>query len=328
MAAAALAPDSRHAYSGGDDRIVRLSDTEQGRELRSPAGHTGPVLAVALAAGAGHVLSGGSDGSARWWGYEGDGWTQHRFDGPDREVVAVAVSPDGRHLLAAGQDQSFRLWSAGTLQVEANNKMPSSFPISQLEFVGDNRRVVVVGSVAYPQLYDVQTGAIVSQFQSVHISGPLCTAVPPDGKTLLTGGQDRLLVLWDLATGKELRRLIGHLDPVLAVTFQPDGQHALSVGADKTLWQWDLKGKAHQVVKELDWDLPPPLQAAFAPGGKLLALAGGNGRVMLWETQSGTKLAEWTLPGPVQRLAVSPDGGCLATANANGTVYVYRVNVP
>src|SRR6202023_2929367 len=63
----ALAPDGRHALSGGDDTIVRLWDLTQGRELRCLTGHTGPVMSVTLTADGRRALTGSWDGTMRLW---------------------------------------------------------------------------------------------------------------------------------------------------------------------------------------------------------------------------------------------------------------------
>jgi WD40 repeat protein len=70
-------------------------------------------------------------------------------------------------------------------------------------------------------------------------------AVSPDGRLVLSGGNDRVVRLWDRFTGKELRRLEGHTGAVLAVAFAADGRTALSGssqyrGGDHVIRLWDV----------------------------------------------------------------------------------------
>jgi WD40 repeat protein len=53
--------------------------------------------------------------------------------------------------------------------------------------------------------------------------------------------EDKTLKVWDLETGRELRSLQGHSDPVYGVAASPDGQRAVSVSDDNTLKVWDLE---------------------------------------------------------------------------------------
>ncbi|HEX8204051.1 MAG TPA: hypothetical protein VF590_26480, partial [Isosphaeraceae bacterium] len=53
----------------------------------------------------------------------------------------------------------------------------------------------------------------------------------PDGQRILSGGQDHLMILWDVETGRELRRFQGHTRGVIGAAFSPDGRRALS-GSD------------------------------------------------------------------------------------------------
>ena len=72
----------------------------------------------------------------------------------------------------------------------------------------------------------------------------------PDGKRALSGSDDRTLRLWDLKSGRELRRLEGHSLAVTAVAVLPDGRRALSGSHDGTLRLWDLEpGARHLPVR-------------------------------------------------------------------------------
>ena len=63
----------------------------------------------------------------------------------------------------------------------------------------------------------------------------------PDGTYLVSGGMDRTIRLWDVATGEEVALLGTHAQYVLAVAFSPDGQWVVSAGKGGTLRFWEVE---------------------------------------------------------------------------------------
>ena len=63
-------------------------------------------------------------------------------------------------------------------------------------------------------------------------------AFSPDGKTILTGCQDKEARLWDAATGQFIG-LLEHQGGVTAVAFSPDGKTILTGSLDGTVRLWD-----------------------------------------------------------------------------------------
>jgi WD40 repeat protein len=150
----------------------------------------------------------------------------------------------------------------------------------------------------------------------------------PDGKQIVSAGQDGTIRLWDVASGKELRKFLGHTNSVYNVVFAPDGQRLLSCSADKTVRLWDVAtGKQLQRLeghRDYVWSI------AFSPDGKRAASGGGNQQadgkiirgeadyaVRLWDLETGR---EWKRlqghHGMVASVVFTRDGRRLVSASS------------
>ena len=174
---------------------------------------------------------------------------------------------------------------------------------------------------------NIKKGAfgLLRKFEGHSGDGIRSIVVSKDGKRALTGGTDRTIRLWDIETGKELKKLTGHTSWAWEVMFGPDEKQVFSTGSlDRTARRWDLEsGKELQQYKG---HVYRTYGLAVTPDGKTLFTSGAGSEegkpndftIRQYEVESGKEVQQLEgHTGWVWRLAISPDGSRLASIGFN-----------
>jgi WD40 repeat protein len=130
------------------------------------------------------------------------------------------------------------------------------------------------------RIWDPMTGK--EQTVLTYSDRPLGVAFSADGKYLLSGNADGIARLWDVATGKEIRRFTGHTAFVNGVAFSPDGKYALTTSNDHTARLWDVGTGAE--VRRFTGHGDQVRMGTFSPDGKYIITASNDNTARLWHT--------------------------------------------
>ena len=316
------------------------------KSVVAPLQHAGGAVTVAeLSPDGALALTGGADRTARLWALpRGDAAEQAAVPvavlDQGAAITAATFSADGTMIATAG-DRLAKLWDAQTHQLLASFEHPDR--VTAVAFAGADRLVTAGDGVAYvwdlthrvsrevrdldnpvnaiafahgvlaagssDDLVTLWHGTQPKQLRG-HTGRVLAVALSADGTRLVSGGEDRTPIVWDVATGKPRCRLREHRAAVRAIAIAGDTV-ATSDGHD--VW---LSSIADCGVKR---PLFPAAVTALAFSGDGAWLFGGtaDGQVIAWDVASGSgQIVRRATAGGVTALAARGDALLVGGADA------------
>jgi WD40 repeat protein len=333
-----FSPDAT-MLAAGSYRIVTIWRAPTGAIGKTLTGHKGPVLSLAVG-GDGTVYSGGQDGTIRLWDTR-DGKALKVLS-QSAPVTALAVPRIPQTILTGGGDGLVRWLDArdGRERMALKGHSGPVHDLGVLERSEDNRERVV--SVAEDGTVRVRTlaaavaakagpgaakSAEAERILRGHKGPVRALAITPDGKTVLTAGDDATIRLWSARDGSPVKVLSGlHAAPIVAVAVSPDGKVFLTGAADGSARVCALSnGKIMRTLTPAP--SPRPVRSvAFAPGGDRVATAGSEAGIKVWETETGLGVIAFghaapagTAREPINKVAFTADGSFIS-ASGDGSV--------
>jgi len=218
----AWSPVGNLIASGGDSNIV-LWDAETGAALGRLSGHTGQIRGLAFSADGQQLATSSCDNQVKLWNIA-DRTLVKTFGGHTGFASAVALSRSGKWLASGSWDRTLKLWDTATGQIKFD--LQNQPGVGQAVAISpDERLFASATSSGHVRIWNLQTGNMERELTFFKHPGRVWgLAFKPDG-TALAVGSDRLLGLWNPATGSLIKELSPmHPSGVLSLAWSRDGR--------------------------------------------------------------------------------------------------------
>jgi WD40 repeat protein len=248
-------------------------------------------------------------------------------------VFALAVSPDGKLLVSGSWDEKIELWNleTGTLirnliQPQASVRSLAITPDSQTLIGGSLDRSIFLWSL--PDA--VVTKTIVDREPVAVIS------LSADGKILASTGDDGIVKIWSLATGKVITQSVGNSHCIGSLMISPDSQTiaAGTVNGYLVLWRLEETGSQSpqlQLTQTIKAHAGQINACVFSPDRQYLITGSVDGKAKVWYKGEGLSFrdkARSILKGDpgrsVMSVAIAPNGNTVAIGGADGTIQLWQ----
>ena len=213
----AFSPDGTKLVSGSFEGTVILWDVATWQPIRPPLKQDEKVRSVAfspdgkwLATGSWHNLTrSGSQGIVRMWNVATLEEKKPLKDSSLKLVDAVAFSPDNRTLAAGGFPNTLFLWDVENREsLDSPLSLPVKSSIKSIAFSHPlNDRALLASGTANGRiiLWDLATRRPLAQWQG-HKGAVGSIAFSWDNKSLVSGGKDGKVKVWDVSLEKWQKR--------------------------------------------------------------------------------------------------------------------------
>ena len=176
---------------------------------------------------------------------------------------------------------------------------------------------------------EYRAGEITTELKKIDLQGPVYSAAfSPDGRKIVAAAYDGSLRILDSRTGKELRRLDGHLGKVWTVAF-PDSRRVVSGGFDGTVRIWDVVTAREMKQSRNHTDYIRSV--AVSNDGQQIVSGGDDRLLRVWDQTGGASpgSALRSLTGhnhTVWSVALSRDGQQALSGSLDRTVRLWDVD--
>ncbi len=329
----------------GTDVGVWVYDVPDGKETALFTGQPGQVNALAFSTDGKILASGGfANPVIQLWDLDTDSkLTTLKLAERHDSITALAFSEDNTILISLDTFGDIIYWDVETGSKLLDPRNVNPVDTYEVAALSQNGSMAAIGDKNGTQinLWNTTTGrrrVTLNGHTNFFKEGPdedekeadiQAMAFTPDGKTLVSGSEDKTVQLWN-TNGAKRSTLRGHQGWITTVAFSANGEIVASGDTNKIIKIWDVDTERERSTLIGHKNTINAL--TFAPEGtplysKCLASGSADGTIRFWDPETGQELITFTVGHTewVKAVAFFVDGTTLASAAFNGTVEIWSL---
>jgi len=264
--------------------------------------------------------------------------------GARKDVLDCAVSPDGRVVAAVDAGGALHLFDATTLRLTKSVSKAHAGKATAVAFTADGQYVLTGGQKGTVKAWTT-TGVLFAELTASrltrHGDAVIMVAGVPPGRSALSVGEDRQILLWQVDTQQVVRPSMVEMDVlsaavggggrVLALGLQHLSGNISAVRQFVSARETETIDRVRLIdaetgaqMRELEGGDQDVDAVGVTPDGRFVA-AGGSRATAVWDAATGRMVTGIPSSEAVTALAFSPEGRWLLTGTRGGQLALYRL---
>jgi len=292
----AITPDGKYILSVCM-KTIKQWDIRTGEHIRSFNGHDNSIESMAITSNGKYLVSGSSDMTVRLWDLSSGEYIRS-FNGHKGKVNSVAVTQDGQHIVSSDSNCAVKLWNINNTK-ELWSYWLHNYSVTSVSISPDEKCILSVDSRGNANILKLDSGQVTRSFNLLH--EVFAAVITPDGKYLISTEGYYGVYLYDINSGKKLRKFDGHLETITSTVITSDGQYIVSSSYQNN---YDIQRYSQIMLYETNSGKEIQMfgngqegkinSVAITPNGNYIISGSQDGAIQLWETSSGKCISIFT----------------------------------